>query len=162
MIKCSSCGAIVSKHDEVCPYCGTKNPKYSPLEKEVNTWLEKGMQAYNAEQYAKAIEDYKRVIAVAPDVFNAYFYLAASYTILKRPEEAIKAMEKAQELKPGNAPIYYNLGILCKQVGRKADARKYFEKALTLVKADPDSKEQAQFRENIEKALAEYKHWKLF
>jgi len=160
--KCSSCGATVSSRDEICSYCGSDNPNYSPPDNEVNILLEKAMSAYQQEHYAVAIDCYNQAITLDPEVFGAYFYLAAALTIIGRHEEAIKAMEKAQALRPGNTAVYYNLGVLCKKIGRKAEARTYLEKALELVKKDSAVQNQGQLRKSIEKELVEFKRWKLF
>lgn len=160
--KCSSCGANVSSRDDICSYCGSDNPNYSPPDNEVNILLEKAMDAYQQEHYAVAIDCYNQAIALDPEVFSTYFYLAAALTIIGRHEEAIKAMEKAQALRPGNTAVHYNLGVLSKKIGRKAEARTYLEKALELVKRDSAVQDQSQLRKSIEKELAEFKRWKLF
>lgn len=160
--KCSSCGAVVSSRDETCSYCGSHNPNYAPPDTDVNVLLEKAMNAYQQEHYAVAIDCYNQAIALDPEVFSAYFYLAAALTIIGRHEEAIKAMEKAQALRPGNTAVHYNLGVLCKKLGRKVEAQTYLEKALELVKKDPAIQNQKQLRKSIEKELAEFKRWKLF
>jgi tetratricopeptide (TPR) repeat protein len=107
MVKCSSCGANVSARDQVCSYCGTQNPEYQPFGDEVNALLEKGMEAYQHRQFALAIDCYRYAIDLDPDVFSAYFYLAASLATLGRREDAVDAMKKAQEIRPGNTATYY-------------------------------------------------------
>jgi tetratricopeptide (TPR) repeat protein len=160
-IKCINCGANVSRHDQTCSYCGTENAEYQPPDNQINVLLEKGLQAFQDEHIAEAVDCYNRIIDLDPDVFMAYFYLAAGYSKLNRPEEAIKAMEKAQAIRPGLAPVNYNLGILYKQAGRKEEAKMYFEKALELCKTNPDMYDSS-FKKTIEKALSEFKRWKLF
>ncbi len=162
MAKCSGCGANVPSHDETCSYCGSHNPHYVPPDNNVNQLLEEAMKAYEGERYAAAIDFYNQAIALDPEVFSAYFYLAAALTIIGRHAEAIKAMEKAQALRPGNTAVHYNLGMLYKKIGRQAEARMYLEKALELVKRDPAVQSQKQLRKDIEKELAEFKRWKLF
>lgn len=158
--KCSSCGAVVSDSDTTCSFCGTKNPEYRAIDNDVNYLLEEAMAAYKNEQYAMAINYYNQAIALDPDVVNAYFYLAAAYSVLKRYEEAIQAMEKAKALRPGNPPIYYNLGMLHKLNGRKVEARQNYEMALALSKKEPTPNNS--FVKNIEKELKELKRWRLF
>ena len=163
MFKCAGCGAHVSQYDQACSYCGAPNPEYRPLERELNQLLEKGMEAFQNAHYAEAIACYQQVIAIDPDVFDAYFYLASAYSSLKRYKEAIKMMEQARAIRPGSAPIYYNLGILCQQVGRKSEARAYFQEALERVKTDPAIESaRKELKQKIENKLAEYKRWRLF
>jgi tetratricopeptide (TPR) repeat protein len=162
MPKCSSCGANVSSRDQACSYCGTENLNYQPPADEVNALLEKAMEAYQHEHYASASDCYKQVIGLDPEAFSAYFYLAASQTILKRPEEAVKAMQKAQMLRPGSVATYFNLGVLYKQLGRKAEARKQLETGLKIIDTDCAIMNCDQFKRNLEKELADLKRWKLF
>lgn len=162
IVKCSSCGASVSYHDQTCSYCGTTNPNYHAPVDEVNMLLEKAMDAYQHERYAVAIDHYNRAIALDPDVFNAYFYLAACLTVLGRRKEAIRAMQRAQIIRPGNSPIYVNLGLLYKQEGDKVEARRYLEKALKMVESDSSVNNREQLKQHIKKELSGLKRWGLF
>jgi Flp pilus assembly protein TadD len=162
IVKCSSCGASVSYHDQTCSYCGTTNPNYRAPGNEVNALLEKAADAYQHEHYAVAIDHYHRAIALDPDVFSAYFYLAASLTVLGRRKEAIRAMQSAQTIRPGNTATYVNLGTLCKQEGNKAEARKYLEKALKLIDSDTSITNREQLKQHIKRELGELKRWGLF
>lgn len=162
MIKCSSCGANVSRRDEACSYCGTDNPGYCPPDRETSLFVAQGMDAFRSENYATAVHFFNQAVDLDPDLFDAYFYMAASYSTLKQPQAAIQSMEKAQTLRPGCAPIAYNLGMLYKQVGSKAAAQKYLEKALALAETDPAIKDKKEFKQRINDQLKEYKRWKLF
>ncbi len=155
MSRCPNCGAMVSRHDRVCSYCGTENPEYQPPDDEVNALLEKGMEAFRQEEYAKASACYRQAVELDPDIFIAYFYLAASLNVLGRQREAIEAMEKARDIRPGNAAVYYNLGLLSQQAGNLREARAYWQEALTLVQTDPALQDPRQMQQRIERALAE-------
>ena len=162
IVKCSNCGASVSYHDQTCSSCGTANPEYHAPGDEVNALLEKAMEAYQRERYAAAIDHYNRAIALDPDVFNAYFYLAACLTVLGRRKEAIRAMQSAQRIRPGSSPIYLNLGLLYKQEGDKGTARTYLQKALKLVDSDASLNNREQLKQHIRKELSGLKRWGLF
>ncbi len=153
MPSCPHCGANVSPRDPVCSYCGTPNPAYQPPIDEVNVLLEKGLKAFQQEEYALAIEAYRQAIAQDPEVFNAYFYLAASLSALGREKEAIEAMKKAQKIRPGSSVIYYNLGILYRRTGQTKEARQYLEIALERVDFDIALQDPKQMKQNIEKEL---------
>lgn len=161
-VKCSSCGADVSRHDQACSYCGASNLGYQPPTDEVNALLEKAMDAFQQAHYAVAIDNYNQAIALDPDVFNAYFYLASSLNTLGRTKEAIQAMQRAQALRPGSSAAYTNLGILYKQQGENAQARKYLEKALKMVDSDGYINNREQVRKHIKKELSGLKRWGLF
>jgi len=124
--------------------------------------LEDGLRAYQQEQYAVAIENYRRAIEQDPDVFNAYFYLAASLAALGRNKEAADAMKKARRTRPGSATTDYNLGLLYRQMGKTKEARHYFEEALRKVDTDPALQNRGEVKRKIEKQLSELKRWTLW
>ncbi|MEW6504883.1 MAG: tetratricopeptide repeat protein [Chloroflexota bacterium] len=160
--KCASCGSNISMQDEVCSYCGTPNPDYRPPGQRLNQLLEQGMDAFQSARFAEAVDCYQQAVNIEPEMFEPYFYLAASYSALKRYEDAIQAMQKAQTLRPDNAPIYLNLGILCKQAGRREEAQTYLEKALEVAQSQPSRDSQDQLIQNILKELSEFKRKKRF
>jgi len=161
-VKCSSCGANVSDYDKVCSYCGSENPDYRSPDKEITVLMSRGVESFYNEHYAAAIENFLEVIDRAPQMFDAYFYLSACFSALNRPGEALKAMEQAQQIRPGSAPLYFNLATLSKQVGREEDARKYLEQALVTAKTDTMLTDKKAFESNVKKELAKYKRWKWF
>ena len=154
MPTCPHCGAVISHRDPVCPWCGAPNPDYQPPADEINVLLENGMTAYQQQQYALAADYYQRVIEQDPEIFDAYFYLAASLTALGRVKEAIKTMQKARMLRPNSAPIDYNLGMLYKRMGNRGEARHYLEQALEKVAADPALQHPQEMRSRIQRELA--------
>ncbi|HET9913656.1 MAG TPA: tetratricopeptide repeat protein, partial [Anaerolineales bacterium] len=87
---------------------------------------------------------------------------AACLTVLGRRKEAIRAMQSAQGIRPGNSPIYVNLGLLYKQEGDKDTARKYLEKALKMVDFDAAVNNREQLKQHIKKELSGLKRWGLF
>ncbi len=153
MAKCSNCGANVSNRDRVCSYCGARNPEFQPPMDEVNVLLEQGMEAYRQARYAQAIEHFRQAIAQDPQVFNAYFYLAASLSALGREREAIEAMKKAQKIRPGSSVTYYNLALLYKRTGRAREARKCLQDALRRVDSDVALESPEKMRQRIEREL---------
>lgn len=161
-VQCPNCGANVSDYDKVCSYCGSENSNYRSPDRETTIMMSNGMEAFKNGQYAAAIRYFLDVIDLAPEIFDAHLYLSASHSALNRPEEALKAMEQAQRLRPGSAPLHYNLAILYKQVGRKEDAKKYLEQALVIARTDTILPNKKEFENRVKKELAQYKRWKLF
>jgi len=119
----------------------------------VNVLLEQGMEAYRQERYAQAIERFRQAIAQDPQVFNAYFYLAASLSALGRDREAIEAMKKAQKVRPGSSVTYYNLALLYRRIGRAREARQCLEDALRRVDSDVALESPEEMRQKIEREL---------
>ncbi len=161
-IKCPGCGANVSDYDKACSYCGSINTDYRSPDKETTIKMGDGMEAFKNGQYASAIRCFLDVIDLTPEVFDAHLYLSACQSALNRPQEALKAMEQAQKLRPGSAPLYYNLAILCKQTGRKEDAKKYLDQALLIAKTDTVLPDPKDFEKLVKKELNQTKRWKFF
>ncbi len=153
MPQCPNCGAYVSPHDKVCSYCGAPNPAYQPPADDVNLLLQQGMDAFQQHQYAVAADRYRQALDRDPDIFDAYFYLAASLSALGREKEAIAAMKKAREIRPGNASVDYNLGVLYKNLGQAREARAYLESARMKAGADPALEDRKRMTKTIEREL---------
>ena len=137
MNQCSHCGAYISPRDEICSYCGTPNPHYQPPSAAINALLQQDLDAFRQENYALAAESYQRAVEQDPDIFDSYFYLAASMNALGREREAIEAMRKARQIRPGSAAVAYNLGVMYKAMGQARAAREHLENALQLAETDP-------------------------
>ncbi len=157
MNKCPNCGANVSSRDQVCSFCGTQNLQFLPPQQAVDQLLESGMLAYRNRQYATAVKNYRQATEMDPQVFNAYFYLAASLDSLGQTDQAIQAMEKALELRPGSTAGYYDLGLLNKQANRKEQAKASLKKALQVVEKDVSLTDRSQMKRSIQKALDDLK-----
>jgi Flp pilus assembly protein TadD len=95
-------------------------------------------------------------------MFLTPIFTGASLTVLGRRKEAIRAMQSAQVIRPGNTAIYVNLGLLCKQEGDKEEARKYLEKALKMIDSDSAINNREQLKQHIKKELGGQKRWGLF
>lgn len=149
MYTCSHCGANLSPYDQTCSYCGAANPDYREPAPSLNALLAEAVQAFRREDYANAIAACEKIIAQDRQLFDAYFYLAASFQALGLTEKAIAAMEQARDIRPGNAPIYYNLAILFRKAGRDdAAVRRCLEEALARAEnMSPD------FRRRVETEL---------
>ncbi len=153
MSQCRHCGAYVSPRDETCSYCGAPNPHYQPPEKDVNRLLQQGRDAFRQERYAAAAESYQQAVALDPAIFNGYFYLAASLNALGREREAIDAMRKARQIRPGSAAVAYNLGVMYKAMGRTHEAREHLENALQLAETDPALDDHKRMKQIIKQKL---------
>ncbi len=92
-------------------------------------------------------------MALDPDVFNGYFYLAASLNALGREQEAVDAMRQARQIRPGSAAVAYNLGVMYKGMGRAREARKHLESALQLAETDPALDDRKRMKQIIKQKL---------
>lgn len=157
MPTCRSCGSNVSRHDSNCSYCAAENANFQPIDTEINTLMAQASVAFQGQYFHEAIDAYRQALAKDPDIFAAYFYLAASLDNLNQPEEAVKAMLNAQALRPGSSALYCNLGVLYKKLGQKDKACVSFEKALDLSNSDCAIQYQDRFKNMIREELASLK-----
>lgn len=90
--------------------------------------FQEGVAAYNAKDFAQAAAKFEAAIAGSPTVAPLYVNLALTYFQLKRPAEAIGALEKAASLAPNDASIQFQLG------SAYVDTQAY-DKAVTALQA---------------------------
>ncbi len=84
--------------------------------------LNYGVALYQLGQYSDALDQFERVVAVKPDMPQAWLDLAAACNqlgFLKRAEEALVT---AAELSPGRRDLHYNLALLRLKQGRVMEA----------------------------------------
>lgn len=80
-------------------------------------------------QYAEAIETYKKVVKLKPDMGYAWFKMATAYDRLNRPADAVEAFKSAAKHLPNHAVLFNNMGTAYGKLG------KYTEEIAALNKA---------------------------
>jgi tetratricopeptide (TPR) repeat protein len=83
-------------------------------------------------QYAEAIETYKKVVALKPDLGYAYLKMGTAYDRLNKPEEAIREFKKAAKHMPKNPVVYNNMGVAYGKLGKYHEEVSALKKALSL------------------------------
>jgi tetratricopeptide (TPR) repeat protein len=83
-------------------------------------------------QYPQAIEAYKKVVALKPDMGYAYFKIGTAYNRIDKPAEAAEAFEKAVKYLPGFAVAYNNLGVAYGKLGKLDEEIAVLKKAIEL------------------------------
>ncbi len=154
MIVCKNCGANIARTDEFCSYCGSPNPSYEPITADLDALLDGAMGALQAGNYASAVQLYRQIIANNPEIFMAYFYLGYCLNQLGQHGEGIDAMKQALTLRPGNASLHYNVGVMEQARHRDNEARTYLQRALELADTDPSIADRNDFRGRVQQALA--------
>jgi Flp pilus assembly protein TadD len=81
-------------------------------------------------EYQKAIENYKKAIAMRPTFYNAYNNLATCYGELKMYPEAVDALEKCIKLKPDDYYAMSNLAVTMMNMGKTDDALRFAKQAV--------------------------------
>jgi tetratricopeptide (TPR) repeat protein len=86
-------------------------------------------QAQLAGDLKTATENYKRIVALRPDMAEAHANLGVLFYQQKQSELALKAFKRAIQLKPDLAGPYFFLGVLSFNARNYAEASRYLEKA---------------------------------
>ena len=89
-----------------------------------------GQRYQHQREFQKAIEQYRKAIAMRPSFYNAYNNLATCYGELKMYPEAVAALEKCISLKPDDYYAMSNLAVVMIQTGRPDEALRYAEQAV--------------------------------
>lgn len=84
------------------------------------------------EQYAEAVETYRKVVALKPDMGYAYFKMGTALDRINQPAEAVNAFKKSVTLMPQNPVAYNNLGIAYGKLGRLNDEIAALQKAIKI------------------------------
>lgn len=93
---------------------------------------------YTAEgRYDAAVNEFRRVVELAPRYVGGYNNLGAMYAYLDQPQRAREVFERSLAVAPGdNYAAFTNLGTLAFGEGRYADAAEMFERALAVEDRD--------------------------
>ena len=115
----------------------------------------------------EAAAEYRRVLALKPDFFEAQFDLASVLEAQGQHDEALREYEKAAALKPGDAEVQYNLGAMLLKRNQYADALPHLQaaesvdsthaptaKALGFAYLQGDKKDLSSARRYFERYLA--------
>jgi RNA polymerase subunit RPABC4/transcription elongation factor Spt4 len=160
---CNRCGTPMRSLWRHCPACGlpagaTPVPMSgggSPVAAvapeqaaEAERLNDQGAQAFEAEQYDRAIDLFFQAVNANPYHSPYYVNLAVALDEAKRTEEAISAYQGALQLNPGETLALLNLGYLERDRGNVQQARQLWE---ALVAQSPDSEDAEEARS----ALAE-------
>lgn len=90
--------------------------------------LDNAYEAYNSQNYTKAIELYQSL----PESTDTLLGLAATYQGMKNDDVALEYYKKALDSSPSNTDIAYSIGALYANKENYSEAKTYFEKAVKL------------------------------
>ncbi len=83
-------------------------------------------------QYKEAIEAYKKVVKVKPDMAYAYLKMGTAYDRMNNSSEAVKAFKEAQKYMPKNPVLYNNMGVAYGKLGKYSEEAESLKKAIKL------------------------------
>ena len=110
-------------------------------------------QAYlYAEEYASAIENFKKVIEMAPNIAEGYVNLTTAYLRQHLPVEAREACLHALKTFPNTASLHYNLACAYALEGESEESVKSLTEAVNL---NPELKTLAQEETALKEIVSE-------
>jgi tetratricopeptide (TPR) repeat protein len=119
----------------------------------LNTLIRLGNLYMDSQRFSDAVEYYERALKINPDDNNVRVDMGTCYRRSGRPDLAEKTYREALKIDPNHAFANMNLGIvLAYDLGRNAEAIKYFEKYVQL---DPASPNAPQIKAEIERLRAQ-------
>jgi tetratricopeptide (TPR) repeat protein len=118
------------------------------------------------DQYAEAIDTYKKVIALKPDMGYAYFKMGTAYDRINRPAEAVDAFKQAAKYLRNHPVLYNNMGVAYGKLGKFNDEIAALKKAIKLRPAYSSARYNLGVTylkvKNKKAAMQEYKELKNF
>ena len=110
-------------------------------------------QAYlYAEEYAAAVENFKKVIEMAPNIAEGYVNLTTAYLRQNLPVEARETCLHALNTFPKTASLHYNLACAYALEGEPEKSVKSLTQAVNL---NPDLKTLAQEEDALKEIVSE-------
>jgi choline-sulfatase len=100
--------------------------------KVIDAWFMLGNEYYRRRQFARAIEQFKRALALKPDYDLVVINMANAYRALGRDQEAMVGYRRFMELDPKNAQIRYEAAQILIDSGKLDEARQQLTRALEL------------------------------
>lgn len=108
---------------ETCTKKSAASEQIGILLHEANSYRRNG-------EHEKALQTYRRILAVAPDCHEAFFSIGVLYLETARYPEAIITFEQALKIKPGDHPTLNNLGLAYHRSGQTSSAKQAFHEAI--------------------------------
>ena len=92
-------------------------------------------------RWQRAETEYRDIVEREPDNPWGWLLLGGLYGSVEEAEKACAAFDRALKLVPAHAPAYSAIGQLMMLRGKLRDAKKYFDRALSLDPFDSLAKE---------------------
>ncbi len=99
---------------------------------ESNGSFARGVEAFKANDFDKAIEELEAATQASRDNYKAFCYLGAAYAAKQRYNAAIGAFKIAEQIAPGVASIHYNIAQAYEAGGVLGEAEYEYERAIEI------------------------------
>lgn len=104
------------------------------------TWLAYGIELFEKQEFAAAIEDLRNVPAGSPHEAKARYYEGSAHMMLKDHDAAMASLEAALALNPNDTGTLYALGVVSYKLGNLKLAKGYFSSVLEINPNDEQAK----------------------
>lgn len=91
-----------------------------------------GMAFYRTQMYDEATREYRRIIEIRPDHYEARFYLGLIHFRKGEYAEAATEFLEAIAVEPKKSAAYNNLGLSLELMGEREDAARQYRRAIEL------------------------------
>jgi arylsulfatase A-like enzyme/Tfp pilus assembly protein PilF len=101
----------------------------------IDAWVMMGNEYSRRREFTRAIDSFKRALALKPEYDLAVFNLANVYRMMGKDEEALLGYRRLLQLNPGNAEAHQQAAQILVDQGRLDEAERELNRALTLIPA---------------------------
>jgi tetratricopeptide (TPR) repeat protein len=108
-------------------------------------YYEQGEKYWKATDYTKAIEAYKKAVALQPDYTNASVKLSLAYMASDQPANAVAVLQQAIRLRPDAEIAHYALGSTYNDLEQYEKAVPPLREAIRLSPNEPQASEKLGF-----------------
>jgi cytochrome c-type biogenesis protein CcmH/NrfG len=98
----------------------------------IEALLEAGNFYFRAQELERARTEYERVLALRPDLPEAYYHLAHTHFATGDFVAGVAALEETLRRAPDNPVVYRDLGLVASAHGEYHQAERFFQKAIEL------------------------------
>jgi len=102
----------------------------------VSAWYNLGLLHAEQKRYNEAADFFERAVKIDKKFGYAYYNLGNVFLAQNKYQAAIDNYLNAIKCNKDYAPAYYNLACIYKEIGKKEDALKYYEKYQSIEKED--------------------------
>ena len=114
----------------------------------LDAYMAKGNHFGNQGKFSKAIEVFEALITKQGQNPDAYFNIGLSYVQMDSLQQALDNFVICTQVEPTYVKGHYYLGVVNEKMGKKDEAKKYFQQTLNL---DPDFERATKALENLSK-----------
>lgn len=109
-----------------------------------SAWVQLGHVYFETDQYAKAIDAYKKSLSIEPGNANVLTDLGVMYRYNRQPQDAIKSFDEAISADPKHEwARFHKGGVLMKDLNQKRLALTVWEELLSINPIFMSSKDQS-------------------